>query len=325
MNVPTKKRKQSKANTNRTKKASKKSDSELAEPPKTKNPQKFDIVKRTESGAVITRELTVVLKRLDVIKRFDVVGADADKNTIQQAKLTNYIDDIPSRDAYFHTHEEAAQPTATPSPTVTATPKTRAQFMVRIENQSESKPVFEKNKPIKGEQSIDLSPLVINVEDAISNDSVSPTSNGNSNDIGLEQNNLYCDVKDEELVADEDNDAQNIEVTRRITRNKTSTKTENAIKGRKKPKCPSYKVINETMSVDAFRYGDIDGVKYYFLSHFHADHYIGLKKSFKHALYTSEITGNALADIYFVCVAARTCSSTADFLSNNFYFIFFFQ
>lgn len=54
----------------------------------------------------------------------------------------------------------------------------------------------------------------------------------------------------------------------------------------------SYKIVEGTsLAVDAFRYGDIENVEHYFLSHFHADHYIGLKKSFCHKLYVSNITG----------------------------------
>lgn len=74
----------------------------------------------------------------------------------------------------------------------------------------------------------------------------------------------------------------------------SKTKT-NAQKMPKKPIVfPSYKIVEGTnLAVDAFRFGDIDGVENYFLSHFHADHYQGLKKSFNHTLYLSTITGKA--------------------------------
>ncbi|KAM7363337.1 DNA cross-link repair protein snm1 [Cochliomyia hominivorax] len=61
---------------------------------------------------------------------------------------------------------------------------------------------------------------------------------------------------------------------------------------RRKPKpCPPYKVIEgTTFAVDAFQFGYIDNVSDYFLTHFHADHYIGLTKSFAKPVYMSEIT-----------------------------------
>ncbi|KAG5357998.1 DNA cross-link repair protein PSO2/SNM1 [Yarrowia sp. B02] len=52
----------------------------------------------------------------------------------------------------------------------------------------------------------------------------------------------------------------------------------------KKP-APSFKVIKmgETnVAVDSFMHGPIDGINLYFLSHFHADHYGGLRKSWNH-------------------------------------------
>lgn len=241
-------------------------DSDDSIPEKTETKKKKTVKKRNKKSNK---------KRIE-IKPMASFKSKKRKALENQPKITGFLKDPSGYNNYFKSHKESLMPSI-----ITGDMDMENVLEICLlekENQSidsTENSIAEKNKPSSDVLKMKNLDELIVYHDTIQSSLYSP-----------EKDKWNLEQDDVPIVSQSDTGS---------SKTALSASTSN-VKSRSRAKvCPSYKIIaGTTFCVDGFRFGMIAGVSHYFLTHFHSDHYIGLRKSFNMPLYLSEITCNII-------------------------------
>lgn len=268
-------------------------------------------LKRLNSKAML-KKLSVRVERMDMAPYLngEVLPMDMRRRRIstEQSKLDGFIDVKPPVNVtYFNTYLRSMLP-------MPETSMVRIESVEMAQHKVKREPVVV-SLPERGAENGDNDIKVDSATSAIVVESNQSDSGEAPADDGMIASRSTLELLHSSFLVDQvlnvapimsahsDNSSKIIDVkqnnagtplTSRKIKQTSVTICKQKTKKKKTTTVPSYKIIDGThLAVDAFRYGDIEGVQHYFLSHFHADHYIGLKKTFKRHLYLSNTTGNS--------------------------------